>query len=295
MRTGLRSAVVTAAAMLSVTAAVLAMAGCSSAVPAAAPTRPADGVSVEIFQNRQDYAVRVLEIGVTNGGASDLELVSAAFESPQFTGIATWKEPLTITAGSATDLRVQLGTAVCDGRGGGTGQVTMVWRAGSARAGGTGSASLTPADTKDTIDRIVREDCLAAAVDSVVAIIEPASVRIDGTGAASVAWLDLTVTPTGAGGSVTVDRVSATVLLASASGLDWPVGLTLDAASPPQTVSLALRPTRCDPHAVIEDKRGTVFPFQVTTSSGPAGTYNFAVSDVLRRQVYDWIAAHCSY
>jgi hypothetical protein len=64
---------------------------------------------------------------------------------------------------------------------------------------------------------------------------------IDGVGAASVAWLDLTLTPTGADRSVTMDRVTDTVLLAPASGLDRAVRVTLDAASTPLTVSPCLR------------------------------------------------------
>ena len=284
---------------------MLALVGCTAAAPDTPPTLPPDGVSVEIFQNRPDYAVRVLEIGVTNAGDTDLDLVSASFESAYFTGSADWDEPLTIRAGSTTDLRVPLGEAVCEGNRDGTGRVTLVWRpgdtpargkpAGAADPASTRTATLAPSDTKGTIERITGEDCLAAAVESVVAITEPGVLRIEGVGAASVAWLDLTLTPTGADGSVTVERVSATVLLASASGLDWPVGVTLNAASAPQTVSLGLRPTRCDPHAVAEDKRGTVFPVVVATSSGPAGAYNFPVGDALRGQIYSWIAEHCGY
>jgi hypothetical protein len=288
------------------TAAALMLAGCTAApVP---PARVPDGVSVEISQNRPDYAVRVLEIGVTNGGADDLNLVSASFASPHFVGTADWEEALAIHAGSTTNLRVQLGKPVCSGRTHGTERVTLVWKTdatgsdttdGAASAhsapGRTASATVIPSDTTDTINRITGKDCLVEAVDSVITIHEPDALRIDGVGAASVAWIDLALTPTGAGGSVTVDHIAATVLLASASGLDWPVRLTLDASANQQTVSLGLRPTRCDPHAVAEDKRGTIFPFVVTTSAGRAGSYDFAVGDALRGQIYDWIAAHCNY
>jgi hypothetical protein len=283
-----------AAVLAAVLAVVLALSACSAQPPA--PQRVPDGVTVEIFQNRLDYAARVLEVEVTNHGTADLDLVSATFRSPYFADAARWDEPLVIRAGSSTDLRLSLAAPRCggaDGAGdqGGTGRVTLEWRTGDKEE--TARAALTPRDTRDTITRINGQDCLAQAVEALMTITEPALLRVDGVGGASVAWIDLTLSPTGAEGSITIDHVGATVLLASSSGLDWPVGATLSARSAPRTVSLGLRPTRCDPHAVADDKRGTVFPFAVTTSTGEAGTYDHPIGDALRGQIYGWIAAHC--
>ena len=97
-----------------------------------------------------------------------------------------------------------------------------------------------------------------------------------------------------AAGTVRNDRVGDTTLISPTTGTDWPVGLTVDAASPPRTISLELRPARCDPHAIAEDKRGAVLPVTVRTDAGPAGTYNLAAGDALRREIYAWVTASCA-
>ncbi|HYI33688.1 MAG TPA: hypothetical protein VEX88_09525 [Glaciibacter sp.] len=269
----------------------LVLTGCTDAPPPN-PGPPAGlppGVHVEVYQNRFDYAARVLEIRVANESDTDLDVVSAAFESPRFAGAAVYDAPVLIDAGRTIDLRVKLPEVVCGDDGNARDAVVLTWRDG----GGTESESLEPADDNQVVDRIVAEDCVTQAVDEVVTIEPPTVLRIDGEGPASVAWVDVTVTPTGNPGTVTIDRVGATVLLTSVSGLDWPAGFTMDAAAPPRTIPLDLRPTRCDPHAVAEDKRGTVFPLAVSTSAGFSGTYDLVVPDALRSQIYEWIGARC--
>lgn len=54
--------------------------------------------------------------------------------------------------------------------------------------------------------------------------LEPGMTRDLRVRLASAAWLDLTLTPTGAPGAVTIDQAGSTPLLASADGLDWPLG-----------------------------------------------------------------------
>ncbi len=269
-------------------------AACTSTPPPVASPSPAlpDGVTVRIFQNRFDYADRVLELSITNDSQSEIEFVSASFMSPHFTDAASYTKDLVLAPGQTRDLRVHLAKPVCTGDLDAPEAVTLTWVISS---GGTASAIVSPLDDTGAIERITREDCLNAAVDSVVTITPATELRVEGAGAASVAWVDLSLTPTGASGTVTIAEVGDTVLLASASGLTWPVEVSIDSTSPPATISLDLRPTRCDPHAVAEDKRGTVFPLAVTTSAGPSGTYNLTVSDALRGQIYAWIAAHCGF
>jgi hypothetical protein len=269
----------------------VALTGCTGG-PAPDPDPPAGlppGVRVEVYQNRFDYAARVLEIRVANESDTDLDVVSASFESPRFAEAAVYDSSILIDAGRTIDLRVKLPAVVCDDAADAQDAVVLSWRDG----GGTASESMEPADDNQVVDRIVAEDCVTQAVDEVVAIEPSSALKIDGEGPSSVAWVDVTVTPTGNAGTVTIDRVGATVLLTSVSGLDWPAGFTMDAATPPRMIPLDLRPTRCDPHAVAEDKRGTVFPLAVSTSAGFSGTYDLVVSDALRSEIYEWIGAHC--
>lgn len=264
--------------------------------PAASPALP-EGIGVRIFQTRFDYAERMLEIAVSNDGTSDFALVSASFDSPPFTDAARHADPLTLTPGMTRNLRVRLADAVCAGQPTGPATVTLSWM---VPGGGTASATVTPRDDTRALERISGEDCLVAAVDSVVTITPAERLRTEGSGAeaaegaAASAWLDVTLTPTGEAGAVTIDSVGDTTLLAPVTGTDWPVGLTIDASSPRQTISLEVRPARCDPHAVAEDKRGTVLPFAVRPGAGPAGTYNLSVGDALRGEIYAWITTLCS-
>ena len=272
-------------------AALVALCAACTAVPPAptASTALPDGIGVRIFQTRFDYAERVLEISVSNDGASDFALVSASFASPRFTDAADYADPLTLGPGMTRNLRVRLADPVCTDVPPGPATVTLGW---TVAGGATAFATVTPGDDTAALERISAEDCLIAGVDSVVTITPAARLR-GGSGAS--AWLDLTLTPTGEAGAVTIDRVGATTLLASATGIDWPVGRTIDAASPRATVALELRPARCDPHAVAEDKRGTVLPLAVRVQGGPAGTYNLAVGDALRGEIYAWITARCGF
>lgn len=281
-----------ALAMASVTVLLAACTGSPAPSPAPASPEPSSlpqGVQVEIYQTRFDYAERVLEIRIANESDEDLDIVSASFESPRFATAATYRSSVVIDAGRTTDLRVKLPAVACDNDEDALDTVVLSWRDGD----GVTTASVEPDDPAGVVDRIVGEDCLVEAVDDVVAITPATELRVDGAGATSVAWVDLTLAPTGRPGGVTIDQVGATVLLASASGLDWPVGVTLTDTDPPRTVSLDLRPTRCDPHAIAEDKRGTIFPLTVSTARGLSGTYDVAVNDALRGQIYAWITAHC--
>jgi hypothetical protein len=281
--------------------AALILSGCTGAPFAAEPTASAtrgatsgtsafpSGVEVEIYQTRFDYEQRVLEISVANTGASDLDLVSASFDSPHFADAATWNRPLVIKAGITTDLRVHLAEAVCTGPFEGRDEVSLTWNSADGQVTASGEAL----DRTSAIERITSENCLNKAVDSVVTITPGPHVRVEGADAASVGWVDMTIAPTGAPGTVSIDQIGATILLTSTAGGSWPVGATVDARSAPTTVTLDLRPARCDAHAVAEDKRGTIFPVTVSTSAGPSGIYDLPVPDSLRAEIYEWIIARC--
>jgi hypothetical protein len=267
----------------------------SSATGAAA--LPA-GVSVRVYQTRFDYAERVLELSVENAGGSAFDLRGASFVSSRFAAPADWSEPIVLEPGMTRDLRVRLPAAVCSGGGdAGEDSVSVTW---FTPAGITTTASVVPLDDTGALDRITGEDCLNRAVEDVVTAAAATALRVIGAGTDSVALLDITLTPTGGPGSVTVERIGATVLLASAEGLDWPVGVSIAAASPPTVITLELRPARCDPHAVAEDKRGTVFPLAVVADGpggGPrlTGSYDLPVPNAVRAQIYDWLATRCGY
>jgi hypothetical protein len=69
--------------------------------------------------------------------------------------------------------------------------------------------------------------------------------------------------------------------------------------APPSVLTLSLVPSRCDPHAVAEDKLGTVFPLEVsvTAEAGDVriGVLSVTASDDVRAALYDFVDRSCGW
>ena len=257
-----------------------------------------DGISVRIFQSRFDYASHTLKLSVTNESDADFDLRDAAFSSPQFAGHARYSDDLVLSPGMTRDLPVVVPAPACDsGADANSPSATVVlgWQDvdGHAQQG-----TVTPTDDTDALARIFAEDCLAESVRTLASISTSDRLRIDAGGAPPTAWVDITITPTGAAGTLSVSQVRGTVLLAPTTAETWPVGAALTADSAALTLAIDLRPTRCDPHAIAEDKRGTVFQLEVVASGADgesrAGTIDVPVTDQVRSEIYDWIGQYCA-
>jgi hypothetical protein len=261
------------------------------------PTRNAElpeGVSVSVYQSRTDLAVRQLQVTVHNESAVDLEIDGLVFDSDQFVGSAVWaKRSTTIAAGRAVDLPVALPEARCgDDAPEATASIDF-----ALPDGARGSARLPAADPSERMPRLAVEDCLGHATLS--ATTPP---RVEQLGGALVARLDLLVEPLagdGQDGALLIQEARGTVLLALADPVDGsaavsqPVALTVDGRSQTSAVTLTLVPARCDPHAVAEDKRGTVFPLRVTVE-GTSGTVYVAADSEVKAALYDFVRAACA-
>jgi hypothetical protein len=57
-------------------------------------------------------------------------------------------------------------------------------------------------------------------------------------------------------------------------------------------VAIVVRPARCDPHAVAEDKVGTLIPLALDVA-GQEGVVKVAASPALRGQLYDAVIRIC--
>ncbi|CAN5304839.1 hypothetical protein BH11ACT5_BH11ACT5_28080 [soil metagenome] len=273
---------------LSLALAALALTGCAAPAAELPPT-----ITASVFQNRFDYSLRQLEIKVANGTGATITVTRAEFESTRFTEAAVWDRPQEIPAGAARDLKVQLPDPVCDG----AAPVDSVTLEVTLGDGTSGSVTVTPSDEQGRVDTINAEDCLGASVAAVASISPPAA--LDWVpGAHAPAVLELAVQATGGAGTVTVHDAKGTVLLGLADEQGaaitiQPVGLVVDADTAASAIRLRVIPNRCDPHAVEEDKRGTFFPLDVETGDGRSGTVYIAVSDGVRRSLYEFYADYC--
>ena len=68
---------------------------------------------------------------------------------------------------------------------------------------------------------------------------------------------------------------------------------TADALELTNGISLEVRPARCDAHAIADDKRGTILPFEIRTSDGRAGRLDRSSGDTLKAELYQYYGERC--
>jgi hypothetical protein len=274
-----------------VVALVLAMAGCA---PAGGEMQdPPDGLTISVYQPRPDIPKNRIAIEVHNDGDEPVTITAATLESNFFAEGFIWGpgRTATIPPGYAVDLRVDIpAVASCDAATADN-AVSFAWTVGDT----SGTSVVAPDDGYHMLDRLHDEGCLVENVDAVaqltaVSLIAPAAQP-------AAAELLISVEPTGADGTVTIETISSTTLLnpAGPDGIGvsrLPLGITVDAEGP-EEIRVPILPNRCDPHALAEDKIGTRMPLNVTLSDGTEGRYVLAASDGLRGQMYAFFSAFC--
>ncbi|WP_438855000.1 hypothetical protein [Agromyces sp. M3QZ16-3] len=283
-----RAALVRPAALVVATLALGALSACTQAAGGDDDGLP-DGLSVTVQQGRLDVPQGRLVVHVENTG-DPVTVTSLSVHSPALEPGMDRDEPFELGAGDAIDIRLDLPGSVCDGDPTAIEVDLRVSGAdGTERAG-----TVEPDDPFDTMARIADADCLAESVAAVAAIELPERLRTTGTGADRRAWIDVTVAPAASGdGTLSIDRVSATTLIGNEEGQDWPIGIDVDAGDEPVDVALAVRPARCDAHALADDKRGTILPFTVATGDGREGRLEIPSGADLKADLYAYYAERC--
>jgi len=279
---------------LSIILVVLSLAGCTPAAPdsGALPS----GISLEVHQTRPDIGIRQLEIGVHNDTEADLTVNRLEFDSTQFVEPVTWKKgPTTIGSGVSADLPVLLPEAACDDRSPTT-TVTLDYELSDGRSG---TASATPADDLERMPRIEDEDCFAKSISDIATIDILNPPRMVDLGGSTTAQLDLTITPSGAGGSFTIESSLSTPLISMADATtgettaEGTVGRIINGSDGPGVVTLTIRPGRCDTHAIAEDKRGTIFGLRVLNPEGVEGVIFVTSPDNIKIALFEFVQTVC--
>lgn len=226
----------------------VALAGCSAAPPPAP-----EGLSVSVIQQRGDIAPGRVQLRVDNGSAQALTVTGATLTWAALSAPAAWAagRAETIGPGRVVDLPVPLPDLRCTPDGD-TASATLEIET----AGGATIAEIAADDPLGILPRVSAAQCDREAV-AAVAEIEASTVSPRGGGAAD---LTLSITPTLAGaGRVDLVSVRGTPLLHFVQGEEAPLGTTISAGDAPSTITVAVTPRRCDPHAIAEDKVGTLF------------------------------------
>lgn len=274
--------------------AALAVGGCSAPGPRqdGTPSARASGPSVRaaVDQFRDGYATGTIVLQLTDAGAAGFTVVRATLVDPRFDGATVWTGSTVFAPGQTTSLPAVAARPRCSDA-----------AASSAHDAGPsvrvlladGTEHLVPAeDPHGVLARIHADGCFAATVASA------GSLAFDDTltpGAQpGVAVLTLRVgAPDGGGPSVrlVLESVAGTTLLDEDPGRPWPRGVVL---APGTAVTLAVRPARCDPHAVAEDKVGTLVPLTLA-ADGQTGVVKVAAPPALRAAIYAFVAAACGW
>jgi hypothetical protein len=258
----------------------LALTGCTTAVV----DNPADGVTVQLAQFRSDVTDRRVQLRVVNDGDQDITIGAASLDSDGLSEAARWSgDSARVAVGMARDLPVILPAPDCDDLG------AAVTVALSLESPEPMTMHVTPTDELDVLASVLRQDCFDLTVAERVTITPAEAIRTEIRDGELVALLDIRFEPTE---PVVLLDVRGTNLLYPTSGASaWPFDTELTDA---RTITLDIVPTRCDPHAVAEDKRGTLFPVDLDLGDGPGLMY-VPVSDEVRGQLYDFVAAHCGW
>jgi hypothetical protein len=282
----------TRAAIASLGALALLLSACAGTASTPLP----DGVSVTVYQARSDVDAGKYAIRVTNDTGDAITITKAVFDSPAYTEPMAWKNSTArVPAGGAVDLRILAVPAECD-RDAGPDVVDLGFTLADGR---TGTAEVEPGDPYNQFPKLPDQDCLAQNLDDTVAV---ATARIDSDGTlGSPGRLVLALTPSGDDGhTATLDTVRSTILIslldADGTATDaLPQNLMLSGSAQPSELSFAITPAgRCDPHAVAEDKVGTLFPIEVTVD-GVSGRIRLPASQAFRGQVYAFVESYCGY
>jgi hypothetical protein len=248
----------------------------------------ADEVTVMVYQPRTDITLGRIAIQVRNGTDAPLEIVGARLQSPDFVADTVWpNDTATVPAGLALDLRAPLPEVHCDAETRPTALIEFVID------GQTGVAEREVADPFELLERLHREACLSDEIAEIATLTPREVILPDGV---APAILVIDVEPTGAPGVVTIDQVGGTTLLKPTSGgqardlVD--LGISIDADGP-REVRIAFVPNRCDAHALLEDKVGTIIPLYVSTATSTTERWLMPVADAQRADFYAFFAAYC--
>lgn len=272
------------------------LAGCApgAEAPSAEASALPAGVTVQLTQLRSDVASRQIEVRVTNGSDESLSIGAVSVVDERFSepAVRVIDRSSTLAPGGVADIRVQLAAATCDTSEGEDTTVTMAYETN----GEAGTATVAAPEVFPFLAALHTRECVAERVGAAVDVRFGA---FDPSAAGEPAALELEITPRTDASGITLVAIRETNLLTFEGlengqyRLDVGLGLDLEAMSA-QTITLPLLPARCDPHAVQEDKRGTVFSLRVEID-GDEGSFDLIADPDLRGRLLSWVAQWCGY
>lgn len=288
-----------AAVVLAVLAAGAAVQGCGADSQAPVP------LTAGLNQFRDNYSTQIIEIQLSNTSAAPVTVLSAEVSSPLFPAGIAWQTEQAgteVPPGQTKSLPAKLPAPSCDDPGvatgpgeTGAGPAPAEVKVSVRRDSILSEEHLAAPDPYGVLTRNHSELCLAQEAQQVAVIGLAPELEVAADGRTAVVRLQVRPLEAGTGTarSLTVESVDGTTLLAEAPEAPWPRGITFVAGGDDQEVRLRIRPARCDPHAVAEDKVGTLLPLRVEVG-GRHGVLKVAAGPELKGRLYHFVTAACA-
>ncbi len=277
------------------------LAGCSpleSPTPGPAvtdgPTSVTDvSLTAEVYRTRSDPARGGVQLSVRNTAAVPITVLHAVLESPALASVIERDRTTVIPAGATRDLALLLPAPQCEGG-------PTLPEAVLTVALATGEPVEVRLPTTDRIGQWTAWHASACFTEAATAQVDLDVRRAPARDDAATGAIGAELVATARSGGVTLLAIDDTVLFAL---LDAPVGaerastlalnrpLAIDAET---VVPLWLAAARCDPHAVAEDKQGTLFTVHLELGDS-SGTTTVIADDATRAAFYDAIAETCGF
>jgi len=269
---------------------VCAATACSG--PAAGPDPeeapfPSD-LTAYLDQSRLQRQDRGVFIRLVQDSEREVTVTRAEVYSPRFDAVMWRGEEL---IDNEVDLEFDLPRARCGE--GSDAEVRLTYR---IDAGPEQVSTTTATDRYGAVGLFLDRDCAEESFTEAAAL-ELGDARVVGEGGRSVFEVPITLTPTGARDDVSFGGFEDTVLFRQTRGsasVDTVSPISLRASDAPTEVMLRLVPTRCDPHALAEDKVGTLVGVRVQGPGLPQrASYYLPIGDDRRAALRAFFATYC--
>jgi hypothetical protein len=253
-------------------------------------------LSARLYQSRMDVDDRQLQVRLHNAGDADvvverMTLTSTGFDDP----MVYRKRGSVLQGGRTVDMPVVLSDPVC----GGSAPSHTARVAYRLEDGSTGSVDIEAVDEHETVAQLHSAECFAIEASQAATLSIRGGPRLVTRGGALAAELVVDVAATGeAPGPLQLRHVGNTTLLqhAHASTLEpLTEGLRVDLQAPEagrRSFTMTLVPSRCDAHALAEDKQGTRFRVLVELD-GKKGQVSLPAGDPVKVALHDFVRRAC--
>lgn len=272
-------------------------------------------ISAQINQFRDNYAKQIIEIQLTNNTPEPVTVLDASLHSDLFSAAITWGPAgggIELPPRQTKSLPAQLPAATCTGTGGQTGDPTKApgdkpTLRVTTRPAVPGQETLEPTDPHGVLTRNNAELCVTKAAEAIAEfqpVPELGPAEKSGTAVVRIRILPRPSPQSSAGNSqggsqpsnepriLTIEKIDGTPLIAEEPSQPWPRDVEVREGGPASELRLVIRPARCDPHAVAEDKVGTLFPLRITVA-GQQGVFKIDAGAELRGRIHDFVTSTC--